>query len=97
MRVEFDEPKCVAAGQCAMVAPDVFDQRDDDGVAIVLDAEPPEDQYEAVREAAAVWAALTDAALASADAGEFAGLILVATSAARPCSRAGSGMIRQLS
>ena len=54
MRVEFDEPKCVAAGQCAMVAPDVFDQRDDDGVAVVLDATPGEDQLEAVREAAAV-------------------------------------------
>jgi ferredoxin len=54
MRVEFDEPKCVAAGQCAMVAPEVFDQRDDDGVAIVLDATPPEDQHAAVREAAVV-------------------------------------------
>ncbi|SDT27195.1 ferredoxin [Actinoplanes derwentensis] len=54
MKVEFDEPKCVAAGQCAMVAPDVFDQRDEDGVAILLDATPPEDQHEAVREAAAV-------------------------------------------
>ncbi|WP_436534352.1 ferredoxin [Actinoplanes sp. HUAS TT8] len=54
MKVEFDEPKCVAAGQCAMVAPDVFDQRDDDGVAIVLDDEPGPDLHEAVREAAAV-------------------------------------------
>ena len=54
MRIEFDEPKCVAAGQCAMVAPDVFDQRDDDGVAIVLDENPGDDQHEAVREAAAV-------------------------------------------
>jgi ferredoxin len=54
MRIEFDEPKCVAAGQCAMVAPDVFDQREDDGVAVVLDETPGEDQHEAVREAAAV-------------------------------------------
>ncbi|GAA1647836.1 ferredoxin [Actinoplanes couchii] len=54
MKVEFDEPKCVAAGQCAMVAPDVFDQRDDDGVAILLDPTPPEDQHDSVREAAAV-------------------------------------------
>nr|WP_127554504.1 ferredoxin [Actinoplanes sp. OR16] len=54
MRVEFDEPKCVAAGQCAMVAPAVFDQRDEDGVAIVLTPSPPEEEYEAVREAAAV-------------------------------------------
>ncbi|MFC4070118.1 ferredoxin [Actinoplanes subglobosus] len=54
MRIEFDEPRCVAAGQCAMVAPDVFDQREDDGVAIVLDESPGKDQHEAVREAAAV-------------------------------------------
>ncbi|WP_430791850.1 ferredoxin [Actinoplanes sp. G11-F43] len=54
MKVEFDEPRCVAAGQCAMVAPAVFDQRDDDGVAILLDDTPPEEQHEATREAAAV-------------------------------------------
>ncbi|BCY11429.1 ferredoxin [Actinoplanes sp. L3-i22] len=54
MRVEFDEPKCVAAGQCAMIAPDVFDQRDEDGVAIVLDAEPGPEHAAEVREAAAV-------------------------------------------
>ncbi|MET7328937.1 ferredoxin [Nonomuraea sp. NPDC005650] len=54
MRVEFDEPRCVAAGQCAMVAPDVFDQREDDGVAVVLDAEPGPDHHDQVREAAAV-------------------------------------------
>ncbi len=54
LRVEFDEPKCVAAGQCAMVAPDVFDQREEDGVAIVLDATPPDSLDAEVREAAAV-------------------------------------------
>jgi ferredoxin len=54
MRVELDEPRCVAAGQCAMVAPDVFDQRDDDGVAVVLDAEPAPELHESAREAAAV-------------------------------------------
>jgi len=54
MRVELDEPKCVAAGQCVMAAPEVFDQRDDDGVAIVLDAEPGPELHDSVREAAAV-------------------------------------------
>ena len=54
MRVEFDEPRCVAAGQCAMVAPDVFDQRDEDGVAVVLAEFPDPAQHDAVREAAAV-------------------------------------------
>lgn len=54
MHIEFDEPKCVAAGQCAMVAPDIFDQRDDDGVAIVLEANPGPEHHDEVREAAAV-------------------------------------------
>jgi ferredoxin len=54
LRVEFDEPKCVAAGQCAMVAPALFDQREDDGVAIVLDAAPGPGHHEEAREAAAV-------------------------------------------
>ncbi|MFI7540444.1 ferredoxin [Actinoplanes sp. NPDC049599] len=54
MRVELDEPRCVAAGQCAMAAPEVFDQRDDDGVAVVLDAEPAAELHDSVREAAAV-------------------------------------------
>jgi len=54
MRVEFDEPRCVAAGQCVLAAPDVFDQRDEDGVAIVLDATPGADRHEGVRQAAAV-------------------------------------------
>ncbi|MCK9873486.1 ferredoxin [Nocardiopsis dassonvillei] len=53
-RVEFDEPKCVAAGQCVLEAPEVFDQRDEDGVAVVLDETPADDLIEGVREAAAV-------------------------------------------
>ena len=40
MRVELDEPKCVASGQCVMASPEVFDQREDDGVAILLAEEP---------------------------------------------------------
>ena len=54
LRVELDEPKCVAAGQCVMVAPEVFDQRDEDGVAVVLDDTPAEELHDSVREAAAV-------------------------------------------
>ncbi|MCA1273223.1 ferredoxin [Streptomyces sp. 7G] len=54
MRVELDQPKCVAAGQCVVAAPDVFDQRDDDGIAILLTDRPGEDLYEEVREAVAV-------------------------------------------
>ncbi|MFE7504668.1 ferredoxin [Promicromonospora sp. NPDC057488] len=53
-RIELDEPRCVAAGQCVMVAPDVFDQRDEDGVAVILDETPGEAVLDDVREAVAV-------------------------------------------
>jgi ferredoxin len=51
MRVVADTEKCVAAGQCAMVAPEVFDQNDEDGTVILLQAEPASDQGDAVAEA----------------------------------------------
>lgn len=40
MRIHVDETRCISAGICALLAPDLFDQRDDDGVAIVLDPNP---------------------------------------------------------
>jgi ferredoxin len=54
MRVELDEPKCVASGQCVLVAPDVFDQRESDGVAFLLTEEPEVRRLDDVREAAAI-------------------------------------------
>jgi ferredoxin len=54
MRVSVDEDRCVGGGQCVMLAPDVFDQRDDDGVVILIDETPPEGVHDAVREAAQV-------------------------------------------
>ncbi|MFJ9713946.1 ferredoxin [Streptomyces sp. NPDC101234] len=54
MRVELDEPKCVASGQCVLVAPEVFDQRDDDGIAFVIDENPAEETLDDVREAVAI-------------------------------------------
>lgn len=53
LRVELDEQRCVGAGQCAMIAPEVFDQRDDDGVALILAPSPAAGQHDDVREAAA--------------------------------------------
>lgn len=53
MRVLIDESKCCGAGQCVMIAPRVFDQRDD-GIVILLDAAPPSELHAAVREAACV-------------------------------------------
>jgi ferredoxin len=58
MKVIVDQEKCVASGQCVVVAPDVFDQRDSDGVVVLLDAAPPAGQAEDVRHAAEVCPAL---------------------------------------
>lgn len=52
MRIEVDVEACVSGGQCVLAAPEVFDQREEDGVVVVLDATPPDGLAEAVREAA---------------------------------------------
>ena len=54
MRVAVDQEKCCGAGQCVLLAPEVFDQRDDDGVVVLLDPEPASVSHAAVIEAAAV-------------------------------------------
>jgi ferredoxin len=54
MTVNVDTEACVAAGQCVLIAPDVFDQREEDGVVLLLASSPRPDRHDAVREAAAV-------------------------------------------
>nr|WP_189182230.1 ferredoxin [Microbispora rosea] len=54
MKVVTDEAKCCGAGQCVLLAPEVFGQRDEDGVVVLLEPRPAEDRHAAVREAAAV-------------------------------------------
>jgi cytochrome P450 len=55
MRVSADQEMCCGAGQCVMLAPEVFEQDEDDGLVIVLDADPVEPARQAkAREAAAV-------------------------------------------
>ncbi|MER6003641.1 ferredoxin [Nonomuraea angiospora] len=54
MKIVVDEAKCCGAGQCVLIAPEVFDQNEDDGIVILLEAEPAADRHAAVREAAAV-------------------------------------------
>ncbi|MEV4582562.1 ferredoxin [Nonomuraea jabiensis] len=54
MKVTIDQDKCCGAGTCVLVAPDVFDQRDDDGIVILLSERPPAELGPAVREAADV-------------------------------------------
>ncbi|WP_280417593.1 ferredoxin [Nocardia carnea] len=54
MRVNVDEHTCIAAGQCVVAASDVFDQRDDDGIVVLLNDNPPDELIEDVRHAASV-------------------------------------------
>jgi ferredoxin len=58
MKVFVDQDKCVAAGQCVLAADDVFDQRDEDGIAVLLDDNPHDGRLADVRHAAAVCPAL---------------------------------------
>ncbi|WP_454857204.1 ferredoxin [Promicromonospora soli] len=52
MKVVVEEPRCVAAGQCVLLAPEVFDQRDDDGIVVLLEESPGPELHDAVRESA---------------------------------------------
>jgi ferredoxin len=54
MQVSVEEDKCCGAGSCVLTAPQVFDQSEDDGIVILLDAQPPEQLHAAVRECADV-------------------------------------------
>ncbi|HVV17991.1 MAG TPA: ferredoxin [Pseudonocardiaceae bacterium] len=58
MKVIIDQDKCVASGQCVMAAADVFDQRDEDGIVVLLEENPAADRAEDVRQAAVVCPAL---------------------------------------
>jgi len=50
-KVHVDGDLCIGAGQCVLVAPQIFDQ-DDRGLVILLDATPPPPLHEAARKAA---------------------------------------------
>ncbi|WP_024874369.1 ferredoxin [Saccharomonospora piscinae] len=52
MRISVDEDRCCGSGQCSMLVPEVFDQREDDGIVALLDASPPTQLHDSVREAA---------------------------------------------
>ena len=52
MRVVVDVERCRGAGQCALTAPEVFDQDEQDGTVVVLEAQPPPELHHAVRVAA---------------------------------------------
>lgn len=54
MKITVDQDRCCGSGNCVMLAPDVFDQRDADGIVVLLDPEPGERHHGVAREAADV-------------------------------------------
>jgi ferredoxin len=54
VKITVDQGKCCGAGTCVLLAPDVFDQRDEDGIVVLLDDAPPAELHALVQEAASV-------------------------------------------
>jgi ferredoxin len=54
MKIQIDRERCRGAGQCALNAPELFDQSEDDGTVIVLNEEPPPELQASARLAAAL-------------------------------------------
>ncbi|MBB5158740.1 ferredoxin [Saccharopolyspora phatthalungensis] len=50
MRIRLDRERCIGSGQCALAAPEWFDQ-DADGIAVVLAEDVPDQEAEPVRQA----------------------------------------------
>lgn len=53
MKVIVDQYICASSGNCVMNAPEVFDQREEDGVVVLLTEQPSAEQTEGVRQAVA--------------------------------------------
>lgn len=51
MRIVADRQRCTSAGNCARVAPELFDQGEEDGIVVVLEPEPSPSLADAAREA----------------------------------------------
>ena len=54
MKISVDQEKCCGAGTCVLLAPTVFDQRDEDGIVMLLDEHPAPELHATIREAASV-------------------------------------------
>lgn len=58
MKVEIEPDKCIASGQCVLIAETVFDQNEDDGIVVLHSGATTEDvadtDAEAVRSAARI-------------------------------------------
>jgi ferredoxin len=51
MKITIDEDKCIASGQCVLSSPEVFDQREEDGIVVLLQASPDPALAAGVKEA----------------------------------------------
>jgi ferredoxin len=51
VKITVETDKCVASGQCVLLAPETFDQNEDDGTVVVLAEEPAAGEQDAVRQA----------------------------------------------
>ncbi|WP_156687136.1 ferredoxin [Mycobacterium sp. Marseille-P9652] len=58
MKVTVNQDVCASSGNCVLNAPELFDQRDEDGVVVLLNPNPSPEQAEAARKAAAACPAL---------------------------------------
>nr|WP_062338833.1 ferredoxin [Herbidospora sakaeratensis] len=52
MKVTVDHERCCSSGQCALIAPEVFDQNEHDGAVVLLQPEPAPGLHAAVEDAA---------------------------------------------
>ncbi|QBS41214.1 ferredoxin [Nocardia sp. CS682] len=51
MKITIDRHRCIGAGMCALLAPEVFDQDTDDGKVRLLDPAPLPARHAVAREA----------------------------------------------
>jgi ferredoxin len=52
MKIHVSHDRCRGAGQCALTAPELFDQSEDDGTVVLLNPDPPPElQVRAIRAA----------------------------------------------
>ncbi len=51
MKVQVEQDRCIGAGNCVLTAPGVFDQREEDGLVVLLQEYPPASESEAIDEA----------------------------------------------
>ncbi|MGP3977732.1 ferredoxin [Streptomyces sp. 8N114] len=51
LKIVADRGACIGSGLCALNAPEIFDQHDEDGTVHVLVEHPPADQHDLVDQA----------------------------------------------